>query len=208
MTNPDYRHYVLVVDRSGSMAKIRAEAQNGIRHFIREQAALPGRATLSLYQFDTVHERVHDFAPLQDALGYELEPRGLTALLDACGTAITEVGGRLAALPEQDRPGRVVVLIATDGRENASAEYAKPAVRELVTRQQRDYGWVFSYVGANVDAFAEAGSIGISASATMGYAATPSGAEGTWAAASAATTRSVGGQSFSYTAQERRGASQ
>ena len=208
MTDADYRHYLLIVDRSGSMQSIRDEAQAGIRLFAREQAALPGRATMTLCQFDGDYEVVYDFAALDAVASYELVPRGLTALLAACGRAITATGERLAALPERERPGKVIVLITTDGQENAPREYTRQQVKDLITRQQEVYGWQFSYVGANVDAFAEAGAIGIAAGSTLNYAATPRGTKMSYAAASASSARFASGQSVSvsYTDQEREGA--
>jgi hypothetical protein len=210
MTDLDYRHYLLIVDRSGSMASIKAEAQEGIRHFASEHAALPGRATLTLCQFDDVHEIVHDQAPLAAVASYELAPRGMTALLDACGMAITRTGARLAALPEHERPGKVIVLIVTDGYENASREYARQQVRDLITGQQRDYGWQFSYVGANVDAFAEAESLGIAGPSSLDFAASAQGARSAYKASSAASLRYASGQSanISYTDEERKKAAQ
>jgi hypothetical protein len=206
VTDSTYRHYLLIVDRSGSMSAIRDEAQAGIRLFAAEQAALPGRATLTLVQFDSVYEVVYDFAPLEAALGYELRPRTMTALLDACGMAITRTGEKLTAMAEQDRPGKVIVLITTDGLENASREYKREQVRELVTRQQEKYQWQFSYVGANVDAFAEAGAMGIPAVNTMNYTASRVGTQSTYAAASAASARFATGQSCDtrFTDEERK----
>ncbi len=209
MTNPDYRHYLLIIDRSGSMGSIKDEAQNGIRFFVRKQAALPGRATLTLCQFDDVPETVYDFTALEAAASYELAPRSMTALLDACGQAITETGKQLAALAEEDRPGKVIVLIATDGMENASHEYTRERVRDLITQQRDRYGWQFSYIGANVDASAEAEELGIAGDASLDYAATSRGTDQAYAVASASAGRYVKGQSagISYTDEEREAAS-
>ena len=206
MTNPNYTHYIIIVDRSGSMNRIKDDAQGGIRQFAKEQDGLGGMSTISLYQFDTQHEKVHDFALLSEVAGYELNPRGGTALLDACGFAITQEGERLAALDEDDRPGKVIVLIATDGQENASKEYTKAQVKELITRQQEQYGWAVSYIGANQDSFAEASSMGMPRLATMDYASSSVGTQSAYGSASAAASRYVrgpGGQSFSYTPEER-----
>jgi hypothetical protein len=205
MTNPDYAHYILVIDRSGSMHKIMADAQGGVNQFIRDQAALPGKGTISLYQFDTVHDKVLDFADVKTAPEYRLVPRGGTALLDAVGFAVTQEGERLAAMPAPLRPGKVVMLIATDGDENQSREYGKPQVKELLTRQQEQYGWAVSYIGANVDSFANAQSLGIPVAAAMNYAATPGGTAGAYRSASAAIAGFASGQSagISYTDEDR-----
>jgi hypothetical protein len=206
VTDPNYRHYILIVDRSGSMDIIKDDAQGGIRQFVKEQDKLPGKATISLYQFDTEHDHVHSFAPLSDAAQYELVPRGGTALLDACGFAVQHEGEKLNQLPEDERPGKVIVLITTDGRENSSREYSKAEVKKLITRQQDKYGWAFSYIGANQDSFTEAGAIGIPQMSTMDYASSSVGTQSAYGSASAAASRYVrglSGQSFSYTLEER-----
>ncbi len=205
MTDQNYRHYVLIVDRSGSMVPIAEETQNGIRVFVGEQREIPGKATLSLYQFDHAHDTVHDFVPLRDVTPYTLVPRGNTALLDACGFAITKVGEKLWAMAEDDRPGKVIVVIATDGQENFSREYTLAQVRDLITRQREMYGWEFSYIGANQDSFAEAGKMGIAKMSTMDYAATTHGTQSAWLGASASAGRYAGGQTvhLHYTDEER-----
>ena len=92
-------------------------------------------------------------------------PRGSTALLDAVGRAINETGDRLAKTPEQDRPGLVVFVIVTDGQENSSKEFSKARIKEMIDEQQKKYNWQFTFLGANQDAFAEAGGIGIRSAA-------------------------------------------
>lgn len=169
MTQPDYTHYVLIVDRSGSMVNIQEDAQGGINSFVDGVKDVPGKGTLTLYQFDTMHETVFDFTDIKDTPKYLLVPRYGTALLDACGFAVTQVGQKLAALPEDQRPSKVVVLITTDGEENSSQEWTNDAVKTLFTEQQEKYGWAFTYAGPDVNAFAVAGGMGIAAGSTLGY---------------------------------------
>lgn len=209
MTDSDYRHYILVIDRSGSMKDIKADTEGGIRQFIQDQAALPGKGTISLYEFDTEHDRVFAFANIKTAPEYTLRPRGGTALLDAIGFAVTREGEKLAAMPEDQRPGTVILLIATDGDENSSHEYTKPQVKDLLTEQQEKYDWAVSYIGANVDAFSVAQGIGLAANSAMDYAPTARGTYGAFAAASSASLRMAKGRlagqsvSFGYTDEER-----
>lgn len=218
MTDPTYTHYVLLIDRTGSMSAIRAETEQGIRHFVDEQRKLTPegeRATLSLYEFDAWQDpgdsamvtkvgTVEDFTSLNGVKDYYLSPRGYTPLLDAVGITMTQTGEKLAAMAEDQRPGKVYFVIATDGGENWSREWTRQRVRDLITQQQEQYGWQIVYIGANQDAFAEAGGIGIHAQGTMNYAATRSGAQSAWSTTSSAVARSrAGGQSVSYTADER-----
>lgn len=188
MTDPGYVHYVLIIDRSGSMQTIREDAQGGLRAFIDKQLeGVDGsKRTVSLYQFDTEHEKVHDFDLLEKAKSYELLPRGGTALLDACGRAITEVGLKLSEMPEDKRPGYVMVVIVTDGKENSSRRFNRARVKEMIQHQTEKYDWRFTYIAANQDAFAEAGSIGIAAPSVLSWLGTGRSMDSAWASAGAA----------------------
>jgi uncharacterized protein YegL len=206
VTDPGYRHIVLVIDRSGSMEPVRHDTEGGVRAFIEEQRQVPGRTTLSLYQFDTEHDEVAAFTDIQADLGWHLVPRGGTALLDAAGFAVTRTGERLAAMDEAARPGEVIVLIATDGEENSSREYTLPQVKDLITAQQDTYGWTFVFIGANQDAFAAGGSIGIPAVSVMNYNVTSTA--GAYASASSMVTRGAAGGGYDFTAEERTAATE
>lgn len=165
----DLTDVTLVVDRSGSMADCKVEAQGGINSFVEEQKNAPGDCVFSLVQFDNVYEVVHDGIPIKDVPPYQLIPRGMTALLDAVGIAITKAGVRLATMDEKDRPGLVICVIVTDGGENSSNEFTKAQIKEMIERQQNDYQWKFVFLGANQDAFGEAQALGINASGVSNY---------------------------------------
>ena len=167
---PSITDITLVVDRSGSMEQRREDAEGGVNAFIRKQAEEPGEALLTLVQFDTEYEFVHQGIPIQDAPEYRLEPRGMTALLDAVGRAINETGIRLGKMKKADRPGLVIFVITTDGLENSSKEFTKAQIKEMIEHQQSKYGWHFTFLGANQDAFAEAGAMGMKRGAMADYA--------------------------------------
>lgn len=158
----DLTDVTLVIDRSGSMESIRTDAEGGINSFVAEQAKQPGECRVTLVQFDTEYEVVHHGISVSDWPGYQLVPRGSTALLDAVGRAIGETGERLAALPESERPGLVVFVISTDGEENSSCQFTHAKVREMIDHQQKHYQWHFTFLAANPESFAEAGNIGLS----------------------------------------------
>lgn len=174
MTDASYVHLILIVDRSGSMQSIQKDAQGGLRSAVAKWAETSGgdKRTLSLYQFDTQHDTVLHYAPLEKAQDYVLEPRGGTALLDATGFAIKGEGEHLASLKEAERPGQVVVIIVTDGQENSSKEYKRPEVKKLIEHQQDKYGWKFTYVAADLNAAEEARSMGIAAPGVLSWMGT------------------------------------
>ena len=159
----DLTDITLVIDRSGSMASIRQDAEGGVNTLIAEQAKQPGECRVTLVQFDTEYEFLHQGVKASECPPYRLVPRGSTALLDAVGRAISETGARLAAIPEAERPGLVVFVISTDGHENASREFTREQVKQMLAHQQEVYKWEFTFLAANAEAFAEAGGMGISA---------------------------------------------
>ena len=165
----DLTDITVVMDRSGSMSSCAVEAEGGLNHFIEEQKQAAGDAVFLLVQFDDHYDVVCEGVPIQDAPVCKLEPRGMTALLDAVGKTINTVGLRLAAMDEADRPGLVIMVILTDGMENSSQEFTKAQVKDMIEHQQSKYNWKFIFLGANQDAFSEGGSIGIQASSTANF---------------------------------------
>lgn len=155
---------VIILDKSGSMLTIKDDVIGGFNSFLEEQKKQPGECNLTMALFDSTYEirpscPISDMKPLTDKT---YTPGGWTALFDAVGRAVYETGKRLAALDESQRPDKVMVVVITDGHENASVEYKLAAVREMVEHQQTKYSWKFMFLGANIDSFAEAGQIGIS----------------------------------------------
>ena len=103
--------------------------------------------------------------------------RGCTALLDAVGGAVAHIGRVHGYLPEECRPEHTIVVITTDGMENASRKYSYEQVKRLIVQKEEE-GWNFLFLGANTDAAAEAERIGISPDFAATYVAD---AEGTHA---------------------------
>lgn len=149
MTNKDKTELVLIVDRSGSMMDILEDAQGGINSFIEQQKEGEGEAYLTLCQFDTEYEFVHQGTNVKDVGKYTLVPRGGTALNDAIGRTINETGERLAKLPEDQRPGMVIVMVVTDGMENSSREFSGSKVKEMIAHQRDKYSWNFNFLGVD-----------------------------------------------------------
>ncbi|MEM8558627.1 MAG: hypothetical protein AAGG50_12465 [Bacteroidota bacterium] len=183
---------VCILDRSGSMESIRADAIGGFNAFLGEQKKLDGEARLTLVLFDHEYDRRLDAAPLAEVeplTEATFVPRGNTALLDAIGRTIDDVGARLARTPEAERPGSILVCILTDGMENASSDYTRDRVKSMIEHQQKKYGWEFQFLAANQDAFAEASRIGIARPNAMPFAADAAGTKAAFAQVSARATK-------------------
>lgn len=175
MTDSNYTAIAVVMDRSGSMSSIAREAENSLNAFISEQKGVPGRATLTFVRFDDRHETVYDLADLNSVDKLVLEPRGMTALNDAFGSTIKSLGQKFAEMSEDNRPGKVLFVVVTDGQENASREYTSVQVRDMVLHQQEEYGWDFVFIGANQDAVLTGQNYGISAGSSITFKGTTAG---------------------------------
>lgn len=205
MTDANYVHYLIIMDRSGSMIDIKEDMEGGFRQYVKDQlVGLPSsmRATLTLHQFDTLHERKYSFMPLDEVPDYELVPRGGTALYDAVGMAVTREGEVIEAMPAELRPERVICVIVTDGKNNSSHEWNKSQISALLARQS---DWGITYLGANQDAFEEGDSMGVTRGSTLSYAATSTGTRAAWSGLSTNSVGFAGGQSanLDYTEEQR-----
>lgn len=183
MANVDLTHLVFLLDRSGSMRSIKSDVEGGFSAFIDDQRAADGECTVTLAQFDTRYEVVYQGVPLDEVPALDLQPRSSTALLDAMGKLITDVSAELAALPEAERPGTVIVAIMTDGKENASREWTHPAIKALVELHTNQFGWEFLYLGADQDAIEVGTRLGVKRDQSLTYSKGKS--RGAMAAASA-----------------------
>jgi hypothetical protein len=170
-----YTDITVLLDRSGSMGTIKDDTIGGFNSFLEEQRKVPGEATISLVQFDDKYEPNYTAIPIDKAqplCDHTYEPRGWTALLDALGKTVKGTGERYSGMPEDQRPEKVIFVIITDGQENHSKEFTGAQIREMVKHQTEVYKWTFLYLGANVDAFAEARSIGIASTYAANFGAT------------------------------------
>jgi hypothetical protein len=160
--------YFFNLDCSGSMSTCWDDAIGGFNSFVADQAAQQPDSTLTLKQFDHEIRTTFENVPFKDVRPLTREtfvPRGSTALLDAIGETVKGAGN--ASSP----PEPATLIILTDGQENASRTYTKAHIKDLLEQKQKE-GWTIIYLGANQDAFAEAGSMGIAAANTVNYDAT------------------------------------
>ncbi len=200
-----------LLDRSGSMRGIADDMRGGFDSFIAKEAGQPGTTLVTLAQFDDRYEVLYTDRPVAEVPALSLQPRGMTALLDAIGRFITEVGAGLAALPDEDRPAAITVLVMTDGHENASREWTGEAVRSLISQQESVYGWDFVFLGANMDAVEVGTNLGFAPGKSLTYDADGDAVGGAWDAVAgySARKRSAGvaaAPSIVFEDAERRGA--
>lgn len=181
----NYTHVDILLDRSGSTEKIKDDIIGGFNQFISDQKKQPGVMTLTLAQFDDEYEILYDAVSIQDVkplTNETFQPRSSTALLDSAAKLIIDTGKKLASLPEEERPERVMFVILTDGKENASIEQTKKSLAKMIKRQEDEYKWQFIYIGANQDGFSEGDSMGMKG---FSFKATGKGMKGAYMAMSA-----------------------
>ena len=152
---------LMVLDKSGSMYGLTDDTIGGFNSMIQKyrEQKLPVRVTTVLFnnKSDILHDR-QDIATVKELTDKDYVASGTTALLDALGESLT----RLSNLPDvkDSKDTQVVVVIITDGQENSSTEYKKATIKDMISDLQKK-GWKFMFLGANIDAVSEAGSLGI-----------------------------------------------
>ena len=155
---------VFILDRSGSMNGLEKDTIGGFNGMLAKQKEVEGDVLISTVLFDDRSEVLHDRQPLQNIkpmTAKDYYVRGCTALLDAIGGAIHHIGNVHKYAREEDRPIKTLFVIITDGFENSSKRYTYQKVKSMIERQQKRYGWEFVFLGANIDAIAEAKRFGI-----------------------------------------------
>ena len=169
---------ICILDRSGSMSNLAADTIGGYNSFIEQQKSKSGAAQVTTVLFDNEYEKITESVDLQqvpELTSAEYYARGSTALLDAVGRTITEALANMERDKICPAKRRVLVMIMTDGYENASREFTKAQVKALVEATTKQYDWNYIFIGANIDAAAEAGGIGINRKHAANYAPTGKG---------------------------------
>lgn len=160
------------------MTPLQMETILGFNTFLADQKKQPGEAVFTLATFSDDYRLVYDAVPLKnvpDLNKSTYNPSGWTALLDAVGNTCNQVGARLAATKEEDRPSKVLVLIMTDGEENRSRTFTHENVKDIIAHQRDKYSWEFVFIGANQDAITAGAAIGVDANHSYNFVATAAG---------------------------------
>ncbi len=156
MTNQNLTEILCIIDRSSSMRDTATEVIDGFNLFMEEQREISGDINVTLSLFHRKNEilfegRSLDEIPKNYMNDENYSPMGSTSLYDAIGQVINSAGNRYNSMHENERPGKVMVLIMTDGDENSSQEFSKAQVAEMISTQQNVYSWDFIFIGANID---------------------------------------------------------
>ena len=187
-------HISVVLDRSGSMAELTDDTLGGFNTWLRAaKAAAKGKPDtfLTLHLFDDQHEYPYLDTPLgkvKPLTGAIYFARGTTALRDAFGAEILRLD-RLVG-----KHDRALVLVITDGYENASTEVTHAQLRRAIQKHEKRPNWTFQYIGANQDAFAVGQDMGMSANMVTARAD---------AAGVACTYRAISANTADFVAQDR-----
>lgn len=193
-------HITFLIDRSGSMESQADGVRKGFASFVEEQKGVAGECRLTVLQFDDNRsvnkpeivsrftEILLDNVDIQDvnpATALEkFKPRGGTPLFDSTAEAIAHTEATLA---RQAVPDHIIVVIFTDGEENASQRYTYETLSALV-KNKEEAGWTFTYLGANHDSYSQSASTGISRGNTQSYAGSSPGAMSAYGSLSASVT--------------------
>ena len=163
----NYVNVCFIIDQSGSMYGSEADVIGGFQKVIDEQRAVKeGKCTVSMFKFEDRVEECFVGKDVNEVGELVYTPGGCTALNDAVCIAVDRMGEWLAAMPESERPAKNMVVVITDGQENASRRYTHKDARERIQHQTDKYGWTFVYLGANITDATEAREMGFE---NMGY---------------------------------------
>ncbi len=171
---------VFILDRSGSMSGLETDTIGGFNSMLKKQKKESGEAFVTTVLFDDKYEVLHDRYDIKGVnllTEKEYYVRGSTALLDAIGITINNIGKALSDTKEEDRPGKVLFVIITDGMENSSREFSYEKVKKMVEHQKSKYSWDFIFLGANIDAIKTANSFGISADMATNFVSDSAGTQ-------------------------------
>lgn len=200
----NYTHIHVVLDRTGSMETIRNDTIGGFNSFLQEQQELPGKATMSLVQFDSQdpYEVVLDFENISKAKKLTREtyvPRAATPLLDAIGRSINDVEEKISAMKK--KPDGIIIAVITDGQENSSQEFNLDQIKKMIEDKQNEK-WQFAFLSADLASIKDAIDMGIPLASTMSYGTTPDGVHTMYSSVSQSVSNYRKGKSDGVTFEE------
>lgn len=170
---------VFILDKSGSMAGLESDTIGGYNSMLKKQMEAEGEATVTTVLFNHKIDFLHDRIPLngiKPLTKKDYEVGGTTALLDAIGLTIEKIKNAQKATTEEYKAKQVLFVITTDGLENSSEKFNYPMIKNLI-EQQKELGWEFIFLGANIDAISTAAQMGIGEDFAVEYHADKEGTQ-------------------------------
>lgn len=207
MSNKDKTYIYVLTDRSGSMDSIRNDVIGGFNSFLQDQQKETNECVMTYAQFDHSYQEVFvgkDIQSVEPLTSKTFVPRGTTALLDAWYRSITNLRETIKAQSEEDRPGKVIFVVITDGYENASREVNKKQLFDMVETAKED-NWMFTFIAADQDAIAVAKQYGINQDSALTFHKSGKGVSETYKSLSKVVrgVRTLGLDNISYSSDDR-----
>lgn len=171
---------VFILDKSGSMSGLEGDTIGGYNSMLKKQKEISGECVITTVLFDSGYELLHDridIRAVRPMTQKDYSVGGCTALLDAIGKTIQKIINVHKSTAADYRAEKVMFVIITDGEENASRDYSSTQIKEMIARQEKQYGWEFIFLGANIDAVETAGRFGIRADRAVDYVPDSKGVE-------------------------------
>ena len=175
----DLTELVFILDRSGSMHGLVDDTIGGFNSFVEKQKDVDGECLVSTVLFNSRSDVIHDRVSLKEIpemTRKEYVPSGSTALIDAMGDAIHHIRNVHKYIREEDVPENTIFVIITDGQENDSHRYSSDEVKKMVS-EQKEKGWEFLFLGANIDAVETAKNYGIAPDRSVNFICDDKGVE-------------------------------
>lgn len=142
----------IILDKSGSMGCIKDDIIGSFNTFVDEQKKIPGECNVWLTTFSDSYKHVLCSESLEkiELLSSEnYNPSGRTALNDSVYSTINKMGQHFSEISEEERPEKVLIVIITDGEENASREVSHKILQGVIKHQREKYNWEFMYIGTD-----------------------------------------------------------
>lgn len=199
MTKPT-THVLMAVDESGSMSSLATDVRGSFNTYVDSLRSDEFKYRLTVAKFDHEYRPFATAAKPKDVPRLDTEtyrPRGNTALLDAIGRIVADFE-KDTVLGEGDK---VMLVVQTDGEENASREYSLDAVRKLIEDRQATGRWSCMFIGAGIDAWQQAAGMGFSRGSTVSVAHSSAGTKSSYAGLTGATRSFAGGATGDDAAQ-------
>ena len=164
--NDEQMDIIFLLDRSGSMYGSENDTIGGFNSFIEKEKIEESNAKVTTILFDHGYDVLYKRKNLYDVeelTRNEYYVRGSTSLLDAIGKTIVSM--------DREVSNKVLFVITTDGYENSSVEFTKSQIKNLI----KNHNWEFIFLGADIDSYNEASSIGIRRNNIANYKKTTDG---------------------------------